>query len=148
MHPWYTPQEAYQLFDVLGKNGRNAYLTLLWTLDLLLPALFGTFLSLAVRRGAFRTWHWVSLLAAVFDYAENIAITSLLLLYPEHHPIVVHIAATCTALKLASYGISVLLSIDGVLVRFLRIRNHGLTFVLSATQHPSAPSRIVGQQEN
>ena len=123
MRPWYTPQAAYQLFDVLGKSGRNAYLTLLWTLDLLLPALFGTFLSMALRRGAFRTWHWVPLLAAAFDYAENIAITSLLLRYPEHHPAVVRIAATFTAAKLGSYGTGVLLSLGGMLAPFLSSLN-------------------------
>ena len=36
----YTPEAAYHLFDMLGKKGRGTYLTLLWTIDLSLPALF------------------------------------------------------------------------------------------------------------
>src|SRR5262249_60554547 len=77
----YTPSEAYRLFDVLGPTGRGAYLTLLWTIDLLLPALFALFLSSAIRRGAFRSWRSVPFLPAAFGYADDIAVTVLLLPY-------------------------------------------------------------------
>jgi nucleoside-diphosphate-sugar epimerase len=131
MRPGYTANAAYQLFDVLGRSGRAAYLTLLCTIDLVLPALFGLFLSAAIRRGAFRNWHSVPLLATVCDYAENVAIAILLLRYPEHHPVGVSIAATFTILKLALYGAGVLLSTGGVVARFLKRASnnsdHGLS---------------------
>lgn len=42
----YTPDAAWRLFEVLGQNGRDNYLKLLWTIDILLPALFALFLIL------------------------------------------------------------------------------------------------------
>jgi hypothetical protein len=123
MRPGYTPDAAYQLFDALGRPGRDAYLTLLWTVDLLLPALFGGFLSAAIRCGAFRSWSRVPLLGAACDYAENFTITLLLLRYPEHRPVGVYVAATLTCVKQALYASGVLLSVAGVLTRFLRIKS-------------------------
>src|SRR5262249_3614237 len=49
MRPGYTPDAAYHLFEVLGPSGRSTYLRLLWTVDLLLPTLFGVFLWSAIR---------------------------------------------------------------------------------------------------
>ena len=86
MRPGYTPDAVYQLFGLLGQTGRGAYLKLLWTVDLLLPALFGVFLASAIRRGAFSARQSIPLLAAACDYAENITITILLLRYPMHEP--------------------------------------------------------------
>ena len=75
----YSENAVHLLFDALGETGRRAYLNLLWTVDLILPALFGLFLSTAIRRGAFRRLSWIPLLASVCDYAENIAITPTLI---------------------------------------------------------------------
>ena len=63
MRPGYSPGAAYHLFEVLGQTGRGAYLRLLWTIDLLLPALFGLFLSAAIRRGALRAWQSIPFFA-------------------------------------------------------------------------------------
>jgi hypothetical protein len=117
MRPGYTPAAAYQLLDVLGPAGRATYLTLLWTIDLVLPALFGLFLSSAIRRGAFRRWKSVPLVGSAFDYAENAAVTILLLRYPAHHPALVYIASLFTISKLAFYAAGVLLSAGGALIK-------------------------------
>src|SRR4051794_24667385 len=85
----YNSRAAYELLDVLGRAGRDSYLRLLWTIDLVLPAVFGLLLSLAILRGAFRAWRSIPLLAAGFDYAENITITILLVRYPLHEPVLV-----------------------------------------------------------
>ena len=120
MRPGYTSGAAYQLFDALGQTGRSAYLMLLWTIDLLLPALFGAFLSSVIRRGRFRAAHSLPFLAIACDYGENIAITVLLLSYPVHHPIAVLIAASLTVVKLVLYAGSALIAVAGLLTRFLR----------------------------
>jgi hypothetical protein len=117
MRPGYTPETAYHLFDVLGQTGRGAYLKLLWTIDLLLPVLFGVFLSSAIRRGAFRAWQSVPLLAAACDYAENITITILLLRYPVHEPAFAQLASIFTVTKLVLYASGLLLAVGGFLVR-------------------------------
>lgn len=120
MRPGYTPDAAYHLFDVLGQAGRGAYLRLLWTIDLLLPALFGLFLSSAIRHGAFRAWHSVPLLAAACDYAENITITILLIRYPMHDHAFAQLASTLTVTKLALYATGLLLAVGGFLVRVMK----------------------------
>jgi NAD dependent epimerase/dehydratase family enzyme len=122
MRPAYTPGAVYQLFDVLGNSGRNAYLQLLWSVDLLLPALFGSFLAGAIARGAIRRLRSLPLLAAACDYAENIAITTLLLLYPEHHSVIAYVAAGLTTVKLALYASSALAAVGGALMKFLDIK--------------------------
>jgi NAD dependent epimerase/dehydratase family enzyme len=115
--PGYSAAGAYALFDVLGDAGRSAYLKLLWTIDLVLPMLFGLFLSVAIQRGAFRRLKWIPLAGTGLDYAENIAITILLTEYPTHHPGLVRIASALTLLKLAGYGSGMLLAVGGGIVR-------------------------------
>jgi nucleoside-diphosphate-sugar epimerase len=116
----YRSEAAYHFFDVLGKTGRSAYLHLLWSIDVVLPALFGFFLSGAIRRGPFRAWRSIPLLGTAFDYAENIAITILLLRYPLLHPALVRIACVLTIAKLAFYAAGGVLAAGGLLVRWLR----------------------------
>jgi len=122
MRPGYTPDDAYHLFDVLGQSGRSAYLRLLWTIDLLLPALFGLFLSSAIGRGAFPATRSIPLLAAVCDYAENITVTTLLLRYPLHQPPLVQLASVFTVTKLVLYASGLLLAIGGFLFRVVNRR--------------------------
>jgi hypothetical protein len=120
MRPGYTPGAAYHLFDVLGQTGRDAYLKLLWTIDLLLPALFGLFLYSASQGGALRAWQSIPLVAAACDYAENITITTLLLRYPIHEPAFAQLASVFTVAKLVLYSCGLLLAAGGFLVKIIR----------------------------
>jgi hypothetical protein len=120
MRPGYTPADAYHLFDVLGQTGRHAYFRLLWTIDLLLPALFGTFLCAAMQRGRFRAWRSIPLVAAVCDYAENMTITILLLRYPMQAPALALLASVFTVTKLVLYASGLLLAVVGFLARVLK----------------------------
>jgi nucleoside-diphosphate-sugar epimerase len=120
MRPWYSASAVARLFDALGAAGRGAYLRLLWSVDLCLPALFALFLSGAIRRGRFRALAWVPFAAAACDYAENIAIAILLLHHPEPLPTIVHLSSALTSLKFAGYLTSLLLAIAGVIARSRR----------------------------
>jgi hypothetical protein len=122
MRPAYTPGAVYQLFDMLGNSGRSAYLQMLWTVDLVLPALFGSFLAASISRGALRRLRSLPLLAAACDYAENIAITVLLLRHTEHHPVIAYVAAGLTTIKLALYASSALVAAAGALMKFLDVK--------------------------
>jgi hypothetical protein len=117
MRPGYTPDAAYHLFEVLGQGGRGTYLKLLWTVDLLLPALFGLFLSSAMVRGAFGAWRAVPLVGAACDYAENVAITILLVRYPMRADVLVAIAAIFTVTKLTLYASGLILAVAGYVAR-------------------------------
>ena len=119
MRPGYTPGDVYHLFDTLGQPGRGAYLRLLWTIDLVLPALFGVFLSSAIRRGAFRAFRSIPLLAAVCDYGENIIISILLLHYPMHEPAFAKLASVFTVTKLILYASGLFLAIAGFVMRVM-----------------------------
>ena len=117
MRLWYSSQSAYQLLDVLGGVGRTSYLELLWSVDLVLPCLFAIFLSVAIKRGALQRLSWIPLVAAGFDYAENVMITVLLLSYPAHLPVVVKFSSTFTSLKFLGYWLSMLLMAGGYLLQ-------------------------------
>lgn len=116
----YSLSSAYQLLDALGRSGRLDYLAEIWTVDLLLLALFGLFLAAVIRRGVFRALYLVPILAAAFDYAENTAITILLVRYPVHSAIGVYIASGLTRVKLCLYAASILMGVGGILVRSLK----------------------------
>lgn len=113
----YKESAVYQYFDALGATGRGAYLRLLWTVDLILPLIFGLFLSAAIRRGAFRRLSWLPFLASACDYAENAAITFLLLHYPAHEPATVQFSSMFTLMKHVLYASGLLLAIGGFAVR-------------------------------
>jgi len=113
----YTPGAAYHLLDVLGPTGRSSYLKLLWGIDLILPSLFGFFLSSAIRRGGFRAWRAVPLLGSACDYAENGAITVLLVHYPMQEPALAQFASILTLAKFVFYTSGVFLALAGVFAR-------------------------------
>ena len=116
MRLWYSSQPVYHLFDTLGEKGRSAYLQMLWSVDFCLPLIFALFLAGAIQRGGFRRWAWVPALVAASDYAENIAITILLIRYPNHAPITVLLSSAFTTLKWAGYAAALLLAIGGYLL--------------------------------
>ena len=116
MRPWYDRQTVSQLFAALGGNGRAAYLHLLWSVDLIMPFLFAAFLSEAIRSGRFSRLSRVPVAAALSDYAENLAITILLLQYPRISELV-YLSATLTLLKWIGYVSSILLALVGRLMR-------------------------------
>ncbi len=99
----YTPDAAYHLLDVLGTSGREAYMQLLWSVDILIPCLAMLFLWSAISRGALKRLRFLALIGGVADYLENIAVTALLMLYPEHWNGFVSFASTFTLIKTVGY---------------------------------------------
>jgi len=122
LRPGYSGEDVYRLFDALGEIGRSAYLHQLWTFDLFLPLLFALFLSAAIERGELRRLRWIPALAAVSDYAENVAITTLLLTYPSRVIVLVWLSATFTLLKHGWYLTSIVVAIASNFMRY-RKRN-------------------------
>jgi 2-alkyl-3-oxoalkanoate reductase len=110
----YSAATASQFIDVIGARGRAAYLKFIWSVDLFAPILFGAFLSGAIRRTPLRRLNVLAFLAAAFDYAENIAVTILLLQYPAGVRLIVPIASTLTMVKWVLYAASVLAAISGL----------------------------------
>jgi hypothetical protein len=81
---FYSPADAYRYFDALGPSGLKAYLTEIWTLDLVIPMLLSIFLWALLARGVFRKFRFLAFSAAGVYYLKNILITCLVLHYPGH----------------------------------------------------------------
>ncbi len=117
MRPGYGTREVSELLTALGALGRSRYLTLLWTIDLVLPALFSSALFRLVALGRLRAWRTLALAPGAFDYFENLAVTFLLLGGPAPDGLLVQVASALTVLKLGLYGACVLLALLGALPR-------------------------------
>ncbi len=108
MRPFgYGPQEAGRLLDALGEEGRVYYLTRQIPLDTLYPALLAMTLIASILFFArrlpgnrlVRTGIAVSLGAALFDYAENLGIASMILRWPDLSNGAVHATSAASIAK-------------------------------------------------
>ena len=106
----YDASYAALLLDRLGAEGRHYYLTRQIPLDTAYPALLAIWLvalwSYMVDKlgwsGKWLRHVWmVPVLAVGFDYAENVAVASLLLSYPELDTTTVRLASAFTIAKSA-----------------------------------------------
>ena len=108
----YSARGAHELLTALGPDGRAFYLwRILASLDVLLPALFATVLSVAMavgfrglvdERSPWRLVQWLPLTAMLLDYVENALIAKLLVDFPvEHHALAAAAGWTTTAKQLA-----------------------------------------------
>lgn len=110
----YGAEEAHRLLSRLGAPGRSSYLTMLWTVDLVLPALFGIALWVAIGAGPLVRWRRLALAAAIADYLENIAVSALILGYPELPPALAALAAVLTAVKFSVYALATGIAVAGL----------------------------------
>jgi hypothetical protein len=102
-----------RLLSQLGASGRSSYLTMLWTVDLVLPALFGVALWVTIGAGSFVRWRRVAVAATAADYSENVAISALIMGYPDLHPSVATLAAVLTAAKFSLYALAAAIALAG-----------------------------------
>lgn len=110
----YGAEEVHRFLSRLGASGRSSYLTMLWTVDLILPALFGTALWVAIGAGPLVRWRRLALAAAVADLLENLALSSLILAYhPGRLPPAAALAATLTAAKFSLYALAAATAVAG-----------------------------------
>jgi nucleoside-diphosphate-sugar epimerase len=118
----YNERDIFQLFDVLGPAGRAICLRFYWTLDLVMPALFGFTLWLGIRKTSLRGWKWLALAASGLDYAENISVTILLFNYPAHVPMLAAVASAFTSCKWIFYATAAVTALIGAAFGFLTSR--------------------------
>jgi hypothetical protein len=128
----YDASYAALLLDRLGADGRHYYLTRQIPLDAAYPALLAIWLValwsyLVAKLGWSGGWlrHvWVvPVLVAGFDYAENVAVASLLLSYPDFDTTTVRLASAFTIAKsgLSTLCFTAVLVVGGLLA-FQRLR--------------------------
>jgi hypothetical protein len=110
--PSYTPEQAYQHLESYGSEGRQQYLIIELTLDLIYPLTNALFFSLLIiysfQRG-FPAHPWTRWLALIplaelaVDYLENASVVSMLLRYPERMPA---IAAASNVFTIAKFSLT------------------------------------------
>lgn len=122
----YTPADVADLFSALGETGRRRYVELLWSVDLVLPALMGMSLWKGLRMGRHRELSWLGPTAAMLDYAENILITALLVAYPNQNPLLALAASALTCAKLTSYLLAFSIAAFALATRACSMRRHTL----------------------
>ncbi|MDB4836916.1 hypothetical protein OAH87_00415 [Marinomonas sp.] len=124
----YSYEQASILLSNLGEDGRDFYFLQL-ALDFVYPALFGMSYYFLIQWILYKSaiknimWQWVSLLpivAAGFDYSENINIWIMLSSFPDLPELLVKVASKLTIAKsmlVLSYWVGLLVLILFVLAR-------------------------------
>ena len=104
----YSVERAYEIIDALGVAGRAFNMKYIIPLDFPFPLAYGmfyfvliTFLMKKTRNKMKKPWivGLVGLMAALFDWLENIMIIRLLQFYPERLEAVAKMASVFTQLK-------------------------------------------------
>lgn len=107
----YETEYVRQLFDSLGENGRNAYLTRQLPLDMIYPGLFAVCYSLITvylltKMDKFQGWivnlAFLPVVVGLADYLENAGIITMLLNYPEQTRLMVELTSTFSVVKALS----------------------------------------------
>jgi hypothetical protein len=125
---FYSPVDLYRIAEEYGEQGRQAYIRARFTFDLVWPLVYALFLATAIswvfgRAFAVASlWHRANLaplLAALFDYLENLSTSLVMLRYPQPTAVVDLLAPVFTALKWGVLGLSFALLIGGIIVAAL-----------------------------
>lgn len=120
----YTLADVMRIFRAIGPEGRMAFLRYQLPLDMLYPYFYGSFLALSMAWFFKKTGTgnkriaWLSLLpllAAFFDYLENIMDIIMLIRFPDLTAGMVSLAAIFTVIK----GFLLLLSVIVLLLLIL-----------------------------
>lgn len=132
---YYTAHDLYELAEVYGEGGRRAYVRARFTFDLVWPLVYTIFLSAGiswVNRRAFgleSLWqraNLVPVLAALFDYLENVSTSLVMIRYPSSTALVDVLATVFTMVKwilvTGSFAILLAGTVTG-LWRWVRARN-------------------------
>ena len=120
---YYTARDLYQMAESYGQAGRRAYVRARFTFDLVWPLVYAAFLCTGiswVNRRAFGTdspWQRANLVpvwGALFDYAENVSTSVVMLRYPSETAVVDALSGVFTAVKWVLVNGSFVLLLIGV----------------------------------
>jgi hypothetical protein len=126
---FYTPSDLYRLAEAYGEQGRRAYVRARFTFDLVWPLVYTFFLVTAISwvfgkalppGSVWRRLNLAPLLAAAFDFLENLATSLVMVRYPEQTAVVDTLAPVLTMLKWSFLGATFVLLLVGILMAALR----------------------------
>jgi len=105
---YYSPGDLYRMAEAYGAQGREAYVRARFTFDLIFPLAYTLFLVTAISWVYTRAfapdsrWQRANLapvLGALFDYAENVSTSLVMLRYPAQTPVIDVLAPVSTLVK-------------------------------------------------
>jgi hypothetical protein len=124
MQSSYSPEKAYQLIDSYGQAGRQYYVLIELTLDVIYPILSALMISSIIifffRRVFPLDSFWQKLpllgpIVMIVDYLENTSIVTMLLAYPRQLDFVAQAANVFTVAKFALSYLALILILIGLL---------------------------------
>lgn len=130
----YSPEEAYNLFSNYGESGRNYYIIIELTLDIIYPLITALLFSLSTLytfQRAFPGKSGIHNLAVIpfgvmlADYLENFCIVLMLLNYPRELTNLARLSNIFTNIKFVLSPVELLLVIIGLigwLIQFIRTK--------------------------
>jgi hypothetical protein len=115
----YGPQEAAQMLESLGAEGRAYYLRAQLPLDAIYPAVLALTLISAMRwfgqnhptRRLVRVGTLLAVCAAIFDYVENLGIAAMILSWPNLSAPLVYATSAATIAKSVTTTVAVLITL-------------------------------------
>ena len=126
---YYSTDDLYHMAEVYGEQGREAYVRVRFTFDLIWPLVYTLFLGTAISwvyGKAFTSdsrWqraNLVPVLGALFDYLENLSTSVVMLRYPDRTAVVDSLAPVFTSVKWVLVAGSFVLLFAGVVVGMWR----------------------------
>ena len=103
---FYGKEEFYSMLEAYGQSGRNLYVLLRWTFDLIWPLVYGLFLLATIgylakdfQKNKQKKLLVSPLLAVGFDYLENILASIHMLIYPNRIEFLVPVLNLVSILK-------------------------------------------------
>lgn len=125
----YDAGYAHTLLNALGADGRNAYMQIQLPVDMIYPFLFGLTYSLMLAYFLYKL-SWIDkpifvmvffpIVTALFDYAENIGIFSMLHAYPDFSTRTAAALSLLTIIKSALSTVSFLMLLSLVVIFLVR----------------------------
>jgi hypothetical protein len=132
---FYTAEDLYRMAEEYGEGGRQTYVRVRFTFDLIWPLVYTVFLATGIswffqRAFAAQTlWQQaniVPVLAALFDLLENISTSVVMIRYPNQTAVLDVGAPIFTMVKWVLVGSSFLLLLIGMVAGVVRqLRSRG-----------------------
>ncbi len=109
----YSADDLYRIAESYGEDGRAFYIRQRFTFDLIWPIAYTQFILIASAYFYKKTkllkasnLLYVALIAAAFDYLENIMTSTVLFRFPQTTPIVADLAGIMTLLKWSTLSLA------------------------------------------
>ena len=105
---YYSADDLYRMAEAYGQQGREAYVRTRFTFDVIWPLVYTMFLGTAISwvyskaltpDSRWQRTNLAPVLGALFDYAENVSTSLVMLRYPAQTPLIDVLAPVFTLVK-------------------------------------------------